>query len=95
MSHLIFGNSCNIFFSILADFGDLSEKLKSHVPYKLSEMLQYYNTVSVDSSSDIPTHVQIIQMDNPAQSLLASGQHAVNIRLTSAHLDDLPLWLIF
>jgi hypothetical protein len=24
-------NPCNNFFSILADFGDLSEKLKSHV----------------------------------------------------------------
>jgi hypothetical protein len=41
VSHMIFGNPCNNFFSILADFGDLSEKLKSHVSYKLNEILQY------------------------------------------------------
>jgi hypothetical protein len=41
VSHPILGNPCNNFFLILADFGDLLEKLKSHVPYKLNEILQY------------------------------------------------------
>jgi hypothetical protein len=30
-----------IFSRFLADFGDLSEKLKSHEPYELNEILQY------------------------------------------------------
>jgi hypothetical protein len=40
-SHPISENPCNNFFSILADFGDFSEKLKSHVIRELNEMVQY------------------------------------------------------
>jgi hypothetical protein len=39
-SHPISENPCNNFFSILADFGDFSEKLKSYVIRELNEMVQ-------------------------------------------------------
>jgi hypothetical protein len=39
-SHPISENPCNNFFPILGDFGDFSEKLKSHVLRELNEMVQ-------------------------------------------------------
>ena len=40
-SHPIFIDPANNFFSIYGDFGDLSEKQKSHVLFELNEMVQY------------------------------------------------------
>lgn len=40
-SHPISENPCNNFFLILADFGDLSEKLKVTCIYELNEIVQY------------------------------------------------------